>query len=271
MAGPFGGIAGLFRNTQQVQQVQAPNTQQGNTNAQPNNAPQPNGKPGSTLDPNAGNNQQQGNGQQQQLNANNSPLDAFKDLWKNDPKATDPNADPFSQPLFQTDPAKIREAAGQIDFLAQVPQEMIQKAMAGNDPQAFMSVINAVAQNALATSLHLGTATMEQAGQRIGQRFNSSLPGRVKSLQVQSMAPKNPMLKHPAVQPMLDSVRSRIQAQNPDLAPQEIQQMAEDYFTQMMSAWQTGDPNAAGAGSGQGGEQQQEFDWAAWANPSQGQ
>ncbi len=270
MAGPFGGIASMFRNTQQVAAV--PAVPGNGNNSQPPGNNQPTGKPGSSMEPNNGNNNNPGdpNAQPGNTGANNSPLDAFAGLWKNDPKAVDPNADPFAAPLFNMDPTKVREAAGNIDFLSQVPQELMAKAMSGQDPQAFMQVINSVAQNALATSLQLGTATMEQAGTRIGQRFNSALPGRMKSFQVQNMASKNPVLSHPAVQPVLQSVREQIQRQNPDLSPQQIQEMAENYFTHMMS-----EANKGGGGEGGGGgnandpNAQENFNWMNWAGSGQ--
>lgn len=261
----FPSISNLFRNTQQVQLTQPQGQPANNNPGQPQ--VQPTGKPGSTLDPNAGNGGQPGQGQPgQQQQTQNSPLDGFKDLWKTDPNANNANSDPFASPLFQTDPNKIREAAGKMDFLSQIPQEMLQKAMAGNDPQSFMQVMNAVAQNVLATSLQLGTATTEQAGSLMAKRFDAALPGRFKNFQLQSQAPTNPALSHPAVQPLLKSVREQISRQNPDLPAAEVTKMAEDYFSQMMTAVQQNDPNAPPKQTA--AEDGSDFNWAQWASTS---
>lgn len=256
-------IANMFRNTQQVSLPQP------NTNQQQTQQPQPTGKPGSTLDPNAGQNQGTGQpapGTPQPGTTTNSPLDSFKDLWKDGGTGGQQSTDPFASPLFQTDPAKIREAAGQIDFLSQVPQELMQKAMAGNDPQAFMAVMNSVAQNALATSLQLATATTEQAGQRIGQRFNTALPGRFKDMQLQSTKPTNPALSHPAAQPMLQAVRQQIKAQNPDMSAEQIQQMAEGYLSSFASEITGADPSRPKPQASDDGD---DFNWLQWAQESQ--
>lgn len=244
----------LFTNTPRVQVA--------NPAPQPNNAPQPTGKPGSSLDPMAGQQQQ---GQQTPQNQEaNSPLDAFKTMWQDDPTKQTQNADPFASPLFNMDPGKVNEAIGQIDFLQQLNPELMQKAMSGQDPEAFMQVINEVARKALATSVQLSTATAEQAGQKIGQRFNTALPSRFKDLQLQSQTPTNPLLSNPSVAPMLDAVRQRLKVQNPDWTPAQIQQQAEKYFSDFAAALQESDPAKANERKAQQAAGQ-EFNWDEWA------
>lgn len=247
----------LFTNTPRVQ-VQQPAPQQ----QQPSQAPQPTGKPGSSLDPNAG--QQQQPGQTPQNQEANSPLDAFKSLWQDDPTKQTQNADPFSSPLFNMDPGKVNEAIGQIDFVQQLNPELVQKAMSGQDPQAFLQVINEVGRKALATAVQLSTATAEQAGQKIGQRFNTAIPERFRDLQIKSQTPNNPLLSNPSVAPMLDAVRQRLKTQNPDWSPAQIQKQAEEYFSAFAAELQNSDPNTAAqrqatAAAGQ------EFNWDEWA------
>lgn len=253
----------LFRNTQQV--ALAPTQQQQQPPQQ-----QPPGTPGSTMQQRPGQQAQPGQSAQQQPSAGgsqqssgqNSSLDAFADLWKTDPTKT-PNPasqDPWADPLFATDPSKIREAASKMDFLGQVPQDLMQKAMSGNDPQAFMQVINAVGQNTLAAALQIGTATTEHAGKQIGERFNKSLPGRFKDMQIEGTQPSDPRLQHPAVQPMLKFARNQVKQMNPDASPQEIQAKAEEYILAMMSGGDSGD----GGGSSATGNSQDNFNWGGW-------
>jgi hypothetical protein len=189
---------------------------------------QPQSQAGATLGQNNPNASVPSEGQQ----APSSPLDPFKDLWKTDPtKPTQPIADPFSQPLFNTDPAKIIEAAGKADFLSQVPPELMQKVMAGNDPQALTQLINSVAQQSLALSLQLSTATVEQAGTKMGERFNSSLPEKFKGMQLDGIKPTNPALQHPAAEPMLRNLRDQVRRQEPNLSPDEVNAKAEQYLS----------------------------------------
>lgn len=251
----------LFRNTQQV--TMAPSQQQAPQQQQP---PQPQGTPGSTMQQQRPQQQpgqqQQPTGGEQQPGQQNSPLDAFADLWKTDPNKT-PNPasqDPWAEPLFATDPAKIREAAGKMNFLEHVSPELMQKAMSGNDPQAFMQVINSVGQSTLAAALQIGTATTEHAGKQIGDRFNKALPGRFKDMQIEGAQPSDPRLQHPAVQPMLKFARNQVKQMYPDATPQEIQAKSEQYILAMMSGGDSGD----GGGSSASGDNQENFNWGGW-------
>lgn len=247
-------FSNIFRPTQQV--TTAPQQQP----SQPQQPPQqPQNGPGSSM-------QQGGFAPPQDGKAasvpQSSPLDGFAELWKTNANS-DPTGseDPFTQPLFSTDPAKIREAASQMNFLNAVPPELMQKAMSGNEPQAFMQVMNVVAQQALATALQVSTQTVEQAGSKIGERFNKTLPGRFKDLQINSSQPSNPVLSHPAVQPMLSMVRNQIKMANPDATPQQVNQMAEDYLGKFASALS---PEASEP-SGQGSNAGDSFNWEDWA------
>lgn len=261
MATSPGFFGSLFRNTQQVQL--APSQQQAPQQQAPQQQPQ--GTPGSTMQQKQPGQQQPGQQAQpgqQQPGQQSSPMDAFADLWKTDPNKT-PNPasqDPWAEPLFATDPAKIRDAAGKMDFMSQIPPDLMQKAMSGQDPQAFMQVINAVAQSTLASALQIGTATTEHAGKQIGERFNKSLPGRFKDLQIEGTQPSDPRLQHPAVQPMLKFARNQVKSQNPDASPQEIQSQAEQYILAMMSGGDSGD----GGGSSATGNSQDNFNWGGW-------
>ena len=169
-----------------------------------------------------------------------SPLDPFKDVWQNG--NTQPQADPFSAPLFNTDPSKILAAASQQDFLRNVPPELKQKAMSG-DSEAMMQIINFSTQQALALGLQLQTATTEQAGQFLGQRFQQAFPQLYKKHAVNSQAPKNAALEHPAMAPMVNMMRERLVASNPDKRPEEIQAMVEQYFAGVSEAFTGGLPN----------------------------
>ena len=111
-----------------ARQQQQPTQQQQQSPAGANQSTPPNNTPGSSMQP--------GGGQQQ-----NPPLDAFSGIWQNDPNQQQQNADPWSSPLFQTDPTKIVEAANQQDFTRNIPPELMQKAL-GGDAQSMLDIIN---------------------------------------------------------------------------------------------------------------------------------
>lgn len=156
-------------------------------------------------------------------------LDTFSSLWQNDPNAA-PTADPFAAPLFNTDAGKIHEAAGKMNFLGQVSPELVTKALSG-DGQALLDVINIVGQKTLAAATQLNTATVENGSAKATKRILDALPGRVKQITLDGMAPENPALSHPAAQPILQLARERIKMKNPNMTAAQIQTMAEKYVT----------------------------------------
>lgn len=232
-------VANIFRNTQQT--VAAPAAPLANVNpgADPAIVPAP--------------------GTSKETPPN--PLDEMAALWQTDPKST-PAVDPLSTPLFNTDPAKIAAAANKIDFMRNVPQDLMAKALAGNDPQALVQLMNTVAQQTLATATQLNAATIEQATQRNNSRITDALPSRVKQIQLDSMQPEHPVLQHPAAQPFLQLVRSQIQMKEPTLSPAEINRKAEAVLAGF--AGQLTAPTAAQQDAGR--QKTAGTDWDTWAN-----
>ena len=63
--------------------------------------------------------------------------------------------------------------------------------------------------------------------------MNSGLDSRIRNFQVKSQNTSNEALNHPAVAPMLNAVKMQIASSNPNLSADQVQQQAEQYFTQM--------------------------------------
>lgn len=163
-----------------------------------------------------------------------NPLDSFTDYFK--PKAVDPNAvkaptlaDPILGPL---DPTTFRQQVSTANFAASIPQETIQKAM-GGDAQAFADAINVAAREAFAAAAQLSHGLVEQGSRTAAERVNGSLDSRIRNFQVRTQNTSNEALTHPAVAPMLNAVKMQIAQSNPQLSPDQVQQQAETYFTQM--------------------------------------
>lgn len=189
-----------------------------------------------------------------------NPLDDIAALWQTDPNSK-PVVDPLAAPLFNTDPAKIAEAAGKINFVSQLPPDLVAKAMSGNDPQAFMQVINAAVQRGVATSSQLNAATIEQATQQNNARVMQTLPGRVRQIQLDAMVSEDPVLASPAAQPFLQLARQHVQMKNPGMSAAEINRRAESVVTGFATALTAPAAAAAQQASNPAGT-----DWDSWAS-----
>jgi hypothetical protein len=164
-------------------------------------------------------------------------LDAFTNLFA--PKAADPNAkkaptmaDPILGPL---DPAAFKQQIATANFAANIPQERMQAALQG-DVNAFSEVINTAAREAFAAAAQLSHGLVENGVRTGADRLSSTLDSRFRDLQLRNQNTSNATLTHPAVAPVLNAVKMQIAASNPNLAPSEVQQQAEAYFTQMATA-----------------------------------
>jgi len=191
-----------------------------------------------------------------------NPMDTLQNIWQAPPNAPAPQADPFATPLLNSDPAKLQAAAAKIDFTAGIAPELMQKAMSGQDPQAFLQVLNHVGQRSLVTAAQLSTGMVENATRANNSRIMEALPNHVNSIQLSQMAPENPALAHPAAQPLLQLARAQIKANNPDLTPAQINQRAEQYLTGFGQAIAGTSQNGNQGQNGQP-QQQQEPDWGA--------
>jgi len=163
-----------------------------------------------------------------------NPLDSFVDIFK--PRQQDPNApkpptlnDPI---LGQLDPNAFKQQVSQANFAAAIPQETIQKAISG-DPQAFADAINTAAREAFAAAAQLSHGLVEHGARTAAERVNSSLDSRIRNFQIKAQNTSHEALGHPAVVPMLNAVKMQIATSNPTLTPEQVQQQAETYFTQM--------------------------------------
>ena len=207
--------------------------------------PQNNNNPANTANANAGQNEPPNNSENNadpNKGVQGSQLDNFKDIFKipTDDKGqpTVPNTNPLADPIMSVDPQKLREAAGKMDFTRGLEPELLQKAMSGQDPQAFMQVLNSVAQNGFSTAL-AATATMQnQALSTYHTRLDGTLASRVRDVQISQAAPKNPALAHPSAQPVLSAIRQSVAQANPHLSPEKVAETAENYFVAMAADMQ---------------------------------
>lgn len=163
-----------------------------------------------------------------------SPLDGFSEIWKTAPTPTD---DPNNKPIFAgLDPKKVLESARQVDFAKAItPEQMQAIAKGGNDAvQAFATAMNSVAQTVYAQSAVATTKIVEQALGKQQEKFDASLPSLVRKLSVnENLRTENPLLNHPAVQPLVGALTEQLTRKNPSASQTEISKQVNDYFSQM--------------------------------------
>lgn len=163
-----------------------------------------------------------------------SPLDSFADMFK--PKPVDPNAqkpvtlaDPILGPL---DPSTFRQQISTANFASSIPAETMQKAVSG-DVNAFSDAINLAAREAFAAAAQLSHGLVEHGSRTAAERLNGTLDSRIRNFQIKTQNTNHEALAHPAVAPMLNAVKMQIATSSPQLTPEQVQQQAETYFTQM--------------------------------------
>lgn len=154
-----------------------------------------------------------------------SQLDKFKDLWQTpttaDGKPAPLPADPLRQPIFNLDPNKIVESTGKMDFLAGVPQENITKALSG-DVAAFAEVLNSAVRQAVAGVTISNGQVLNQALVENNSRIANTMPQQIKKAQLLDMGSDDPVLSHPAIQPLVNSLKQMAFAKDPNANPAEV-------------------------------------------------
>lgn len=163
-----------------------------------------------------------------------NPMDAYANLFT--PKAQDPKApraQTMADPILGTlDPVAFRQQVSTANFASTIPQEQMQKALSG-DVQAFSDVINTAAREAFTAAAQLSHGLVEQGVRTGAERLNSGLDSRIRNFSIKSQNTSNEALNHPAVAPMLNAVKMQIASSNPNLSADQVQQQAEQYFSQM--------------------------------------
>lgn len=162
-----------------------------------------------------------------------SPLDKFTAMWQNPtnadgtPKAL--HQDALQSPLFNFDPAKITESASKLDFTSGIDPILAQKALAG-DIQSLMDVINQATRNAVVGITVSQGNLLNQAVTANNSRLVDSLPGHINKTRLLETTSDNPVLSHPAAQPLVHSLKQMAFAKNPTASPAEIDKQVSDYL-----------------------------------------
>lgn len=160
--------------------------------------------------------------------ASASPLAQFSELWKNDP-----NAVPTKPFAVNSDPAKVLEAARNVDFTKALTPELNQRIQAGGvDAQsAMVEAMNNVAQLTFAQSTHASAKIVEQALIQQQEAFEARLPDIIKRHAVSdSLRDTNPLMTNPAMAPMVDALQQQFTRKYPTATASEIKAHVNEYL-----------------------------------------
>lgn len=188
-----------------------------------------------------------GNNQQATPAKESSPLDNLKAFWQNpmdaDGKPIAQAADPTAQTIYNFDPTKVSASAKSLDFTAGIDPALATKAL-GGDAAALMDLVNGAIQNSFA-AMTLQTGKLINDGVSLNNtRVKEVLPKHIRAVQVDQATATNPVLSHPAMQPLFTTLKSFAASKNPNASPAEITQQVEGLLTGMAEAMQAASPAA---------------------------
>lgn len=227
---------------QQVQQGQAqPSAQPGGLN-NPANAVVPNAAPGTTGSLAAAD-------KGIPKNLDKATLDDFTQIWE--PAGKDesgkqlPDPSKFNRPKL--DMNKIQETVNKMSFTGNIDPAKAQAALTG-DVSALMEILDGVGRNAFQSAFSANESYQGRILDNYDASVNARIPKMVGSLgSQQQIGELNPNLSHPALAPMVKSVRQQFESAYPDASPKEIAAAVNHYFSQTAALLNT---NQSESGNG---------------------
>lgn len=195
-----------------------------------------------------------------------SHLDQFAALWETpttaDGKPVQPVADPLKAPVFNFDPKAIQTSASKMDFMTGMAPDLATKAL-GGDAAALGELINGAVRNAV-VGITLSQGNMiNQAVVANNERVTQALPRHIKSVQLMEAPTENPVLDHPAVQPLVGALKQMAFAKDPNASPAAVAKTVSDYIAGLGLALHETSP-AATAAKAAAAKASGEQDWSAF-------
>ena len=170
-------------------------------------------------------------------NADQSPLAEFTALW--DTKPVDPNAPAPVDPLA-IDATQLQEHVAKINFAESVTPELLQKVTAGGEEAAgaLLEALNSVARNVLAQSTLVSNKLAQRASTHEANAVQNSVQETIKKYQVtQNLSNANPLFDHPAVAPVIATVKEQLSVKHPAASPAQLTEMAQNFVMAMSNSF----------------------------------
>lgn len=165
-----------------------------------------------------------------------SQLDKFKAVWNTptdaEGKPLAPQQDPLYQPLFQLKAEDVQKGAATLDFTAGIKPELFQAVAAGGEEAvaAMRQIMNETARAAFAGSVMNSQHLVNGGFAKHAQALDQVLPTRIRDHAVNTTKSEDPVFSHPAVAPVVNSLRTVIAKNNPNLSAAEAQKQVEDFI-----------------------------------------
>ena len=194
---------------------------------------------------NNGNNQNTGNENQsandQQEDKNVSPLDSFKDLWQsNDNKENENNNnntnDDQNQNGLEVTPEVLQKSLNNVDFSSALTEETLSKIAEGGEgaTQAFASAMTEVAKQTMMQSILVSNKIAEKRIEAAKEEYSKNLPNDIRAQTTAfNAAQQHPVLKDPAIRPVVEATQDQLLKKFPQATPNEITEMTVNYLTSM--------------------------------------
>lgn len=217
----------------------------------PNNPNTPNTAPNGVIPPNTNPDNPNANAPDSNNPANQdpnkkpeTPLDKYTTLW--DPVKDDGNKGDPGLDFGNVDPKKMMEAAQRVDFTQILNPEMQAAIAKGGEEgvKATLTAMNMVAQTVYAQGAMATTKIVGEAVKQARQEVAAQIPGLVKAAVVSNqLASSNPVFQNPAVKPIVEGLKSQLMVKFPDATPDQLQELAQNYFLGVSQMMGTGKGN----------------------------
>lgn len=198
------------------------------------------------------------------------PLAGLAAIW-NTPTGADGkpiavvnHLDALNQAPITADPTKVTEAIGKLNFAAGITPDMITKIQTGTPEEAttnLAALINSAVRQAV-TGVTLSQS--ELVNSALGKQrdaFQAALPTMLRRQQLMDSRSDDPVLSHPAVQPLINALKATVFNKNPNANPVDVDKQVTDYLRGLTAAMGT-DPDKKKKQDAANASQTQ--DWDSW-------
>lgn len=196
------------------------------------------------------------------------PLASLVSIWQT-PTGADGKPLQIANPLdalqqapLTADPTKVRDAVGKLDFAQGISPETITKIQTGTPEEAtanLAGLINAAVRQAVTGITLSQTELVNQALAKQRDAFTAALPTMLKRQQLLDSRSDDPVLSHPAVQPLITALKQTVFNKNPTANPADVDKQVTDYLRGLSAAMST-DPDKARKQATANATQ----DWDSW-------
>lgn len=170
--------------------------------------------------------------------------------------------DALQEAAIVADPTKVRDAIGKLDFAQGITPDAITKIQTGTPEEAtanLAALINSAVRQAVTGVTLSQSDLVNSALAKQRDAFTAALPTMLKRQQLMDQTSDDPVLAHPAVQPLITALKQTVFNKNPNANPKDVDKQVTDYLRGLSAALST-DPEKAKKQANANASQ----DWDSW-------